>query len=78
MPLAARPYKAWGYPLLAALFIAFAGFYVVSTVWNDVNSYNTGKAPVINSLLGLAITALGIPLYWYFMVRRSRRLKLDN
>jgi hypothetical protein len=21
---------------------------------------------VINSLLGLAITALGIPLYWYF------------
>ena len=66
MPDAARPYKAWGYPLLAASFIAFASFYVVSTIWNDVNNYNTGKAPVINSLLGLAITALGIPLYWYF------------
>ena len=78
MPFAARPYKAWGYPLLAGLFIAFAGFYVVSTVWNDVNNYNTGKAPVINSLLGLAITALGIPLYWYFMLRRRRRLKPES
>jgi len=66
MPHAARPYKAWGYPLLAGLFIAFAAFYVVSTILNDVNNYNTGRAPVINSLLGLAITSLGIPLYWYF------------
>ena len=71
MPLAARPYKAWGYPLMAALFIAFASFYVVSTVWNDINNYNTGKAPVINSVLGLCITALGIPLYWYFMHRKK-------
>lgn len=74
MPGTARPYKAWGYPLLAALFIAFAGFYVVSTVWNDINNYNSGRAPVINSLLGLAITALGIPLYLYFMMRRRRKL----
>jgi len=66
MPHAARPYKAWGYPLLAGLFIAFAAFYVVSTILNDVNNYNTGRTPVINSLLGLAITSLGIPLYWYF------------
>ncbi|MEO5683562.1 MAG: amino acid permease [Chitinophagaceae bacterium] len=72
MPHTARPYKAWGYPLLAGLFIAFATFYVVSTVWNDINNYNTGKAPVINSLLGLAITALGIPLYWYFKRRKAK------
>ena len=74
MPHTTRPYKAWGYPLLAALFIGFASFYVVSTIWNDVNNYNTGKAPVINSLLGLAITALGIPLYWYFKVRKSSKV----
>lgn len=66
LPNADRPYRAWGYPLLASLFIAFAAFYVISTVINDVNNYKMGKAPVINSLLGLAITALGIPLYWYF------------
>ncbi|MFT3933477.1 MAG: amino acid permease [Chitinophagaceae bacterium] len=75
MPLAARPYKAWGYPLLAAFFIAFAGFYVVSTVWNDINNYRQGTAPVINSLLGLAITALGIPVYWYFYVVKKQGKK---
>jgi basic amino acid/polyamine antiporter, APA family len=74
MPHAARPYKAWGYPLLAALFIAFAAFYVVSTVWNDINNYHTGKAPIINSLLGLAITALGIPVYWYFTRRKKMQV----
>jgi APA family basic amino acid/polyamine antiporter len=61
-----RPYKAWGYPLVPLLFIAFAAFYVVSTIWNDISLYAAGKTPVINSLLGLLITALGIPLYVYF------------
>jgi APA family basic amino acid/polyamine antiporter len=76
MPHAHRPYKAWGYPLLAALFIGFAAFYVVSTVVNDVNNYNAGKAPVINSLFGLAMTLLGIPLYWYFNVRKKNGFKI--
>jgi basic amino acid/polyamine antiporter, APA family len=66
MPDHPRPYKIWGYPVVPLLFIAFATFYVISTVWNDVNNYLNGRVPVINSLLGLAITALGIPLYWYF------------
>jgi len=71
MPHAARPYKAWGYPLLSVLFIGFAAFYVISTVVNDVNNYSNGTAPVINSLLGIAITAIGIPLYWYFNRKKS-------
>ncbi len=71
MPHTERPYKAWGYPLLAVVFIAFAAFYVVSTVWNDINNYSSGKAPIINSLFGLAITALGIPVYWYFNRRQK-------
>jgi APA family basic amino acid/polyamine antiporter len=61
-----RPYKTWGYPVVPALFIAFAAFYVVSTVWNDITNYCKGETPVINSLLGLVITAAGIPLYGYF------------
>ena len=73
MPQAARPYKAWGYPLLSVLFIAFAAFYVVSTVLNDINNYKIGAAPVINSLLGIAITAIGIPLYWYFNRKKGPR-----
>lgn len=72
MPLAPRPYKTWGYPVVPLLFIAFAAFYVISTVWNDISNYNNGTAPVINSVLGLAITALGIPVYWYFTKRTNR------
>jgi APA family basic amino acid/polyamine antiporter len=66
MPLQPRPYKVWGYPLVPLLFIGFALFYVVSTVWNDISRYMAGEAPVVNSLFGLAVTALGAPLYLYF------------
>jgi APA family basic amino acid/polyamine antiporter len=72
MPDQPRPYKVKGYPVVPMLFILFAAFYVVSTIWNDVNGYIEGRIPVINSLLGLAITALGIPLYWFFKMRRNR------
>lgn len=75
MPDTARPYRAFGYPLMAVLFILFAAFYVVSTVVNDISNYRAGMAPVVNSVLGLAITALGIPLYLYFVYKRKRAAK---
>jgi APA family basic amino acid/polyamine antiporter len=65
-PDLARPYKVWGYRIVPILFILFSAFYLVVTVWNDINNYLDHKQPVINSLLGLAITAIGIPLYFYF------------
>jgi APA family basic amino acid/polyamine antiporter len=71
MPNAPRPYKTWGYPVVPILFIAFSAFYLVVTIWNDVYNYITGKAPVINSLLGLAITSLGIPFYYYYKKYRK-------
>lgn len=61
-----RPYKVWGYPVVPGLFIAFAAFYLVSTIWNDVNNYIHGRVPVINSLLGLFVTALGVPVYLHY------------
>ncbi len=72
MPDANRPYKVWGYPVVPVAFMIFASFYLVSTVWNDINNYITGQAPVINSLLGIAITATGIPLYFYFKWRNKQ------
>jgi basic amino acid/polyamine antiporter, APA family len=72
MPDAPRPYKVWGYPYVPVLFIAFASFYLVSTIWNDIHNYVTGRAPVINSLLGLVITVLGVPL---FVWRKKREGK---
>ncbi len=66
MPHHPWPYKVWGYPVVPLLFIAFAAFYVVSTVWNDIARYMAGEVPVVNSLLGLAIIAPGVPMYLYF------------
>ena len=66
MPDQPRPYKIWGYPVVPMLFIAFSSFYVVMTIWNDVTNYLNDRQPVINSVLGLVITAVGVPLYFYF------------
>jgi basic amino acid/polyamine antiporter, APA family len=73
-PGTARPYRVVGYPVLPILFILFSFFYLVFTVWNDVQNYQSGKAAVINSLLGLAITALGVPLYFYFRHRKKEKM----
>jgi APA family basic amino acid/polyamine antiporter len=70
MPHQPRPYRVWGYPVMPWLFIAFASFYVISTIWNDVTNYINGRVPVINSLLGLSVTALGIPVYLYYRKKR--------
>lgn len=82
MPHHPRPYKVWGYPVVPLLFIAFAAFYVVSTVWNDITRYMAHEVPVINSLLGLLIIAPGVPLYLYFRressVLRSMSGKQDT
>jgi APA family basic amino acid/polyamine antiporter len=66
MPDQPRPYKIWGYPVVPLLFIAFAGFYLGTTVYNDVSNYLAHKQPVINSVLGMIITSIGVPLYFYF------------
>ncbi len=66
MPDLPRPYKIWGYPVVPLLFIAFSAFYLITTVLNDVTNYLNDRQPVINSVLGLVITAVGVPLYYYF------------
>ena len=66
MPNAERPYKVWGYPWLPGLFVLFTGFFLVTTVYNDVNNYLQDRSPVINSLFGMLLTLLGVPLYFYF------------
>jgi len=66
MPNAERPYKVSGYPIVPAIFTLFTAFYLVTTVYNDVHSYVEGKAPFINSVLGILLTCIGIPLFFYF------------
>ena len=71
MPNAERPYKIWLHPFVTLLFIIFTAFFLIITVYNDVTNYINHRQPVVNSLLGILITALGIPLYFYFRKKKS-------
>ncbi len=55
-----RPYKAFGYPIIPALYIVLTAAICVTLLIYDTT--NTG--------LGLFIVALGIPVYYLFMKKR--------
>jgi APA family basic amino acid/polyamine antiporter len=61
-PDAPRPYRAWGYPVLPGLYIAFALFVEWTLLIHKAE----------RSVAGLLIVALGIPVY-YLWRRRSTR-----
>jgi len=60
MPNAPRPYKTVGYPFVPVLFVLVA-------VWLVINSIVTTP---VESLIGLFLIALGLPVYLYFRRRR--------
>jgi APA family basic amino acid/polyamine antiporter len=62
MPDAPRPYKTVGYPFVPLLFVLVA-------VWLVINSIITTP---VESLIGLLLIVLGLPLYLYF---RRKRMK---
>jgi APA family basic amino acid/polyamine antiporter len=71
MPQTHRPYKVWGYPVVPAVFVLFTIFFLVMTVISDIRLFISGKTEIINSLFGLLLTAMGIPLYWYFLKKQK-------
>jgi basic amino acid/polyamine antiporter, APA family len=60
-PNATRPYRTWGYPVVPALFVLVTIYLIVFTIKN---------AP-LQTLIGLAIIAAGLPVYFYF-TRKNR------
>ena len=72
MPGKERPYKVWGYPWVPIVFVLFTAFYLASTLYSDITAYWEGRAPFINSVFGLLLTAAGIPFYWYFRRNKSK------
>lgn len=64
MPHLPRAYKVWGYPFVPLFFVAFTGFFLLFTLYKDVVNYQSGTAPIINSLLGTLISCIGIPVYY--------------
>jgi basic amino acid/polyamine antiporter, APA family len=70
MPDVPRPYRVWGYPMIPILFVLFASMFVVFTLYTDVTAYISGKAPLINSLMGVLLVSLGVPGYLYWEKKR--------
>ncbi|MCL5006190.1 MAG: amino acid permease [Acidobacteria bacterium] len=60
-PDAPRPYRAWGYPVVPAVYIAFAIFIEWALLLHRP----------VRSLAGLGIVAIGIPIYYFW---RNRNL----
>ena len=56
MPDAPRPYKAWGYPVIPAIFILFCAALIVVTL----------AAKPREALIGLGLMAGGLPFYFYW------------
>jgi APA family basic amino acid/polyamine antiporter len=62
MPDAPRPYKAWGYPVIPALFILFCMALIIITTISRPREAG----------IGLALMLAGVPFYWYWNKNASK------
>lgn len=70
MPDRERPYRVWGYPWMPALLLLANLAYIILIVYGDIRAYREGRVPLMNSVAGLALTTLGIPMYFFFGRKR--------
>ena len=64
MPNAERPYKTLGYPIIPLVFVLVAVWLIINTIF---------KRPP-ESVVGLALIALGLPVYYYFKLRQEKKV----
>ena len=64
MPDAPRPYKTLGYPIVPLVFVLVAAWLVMNTLVNRP----------VESLAGLVLIGLGLPVYFYYRPRASKAL----
>jgi APA family basic amino acid/polyamine antiporter len=67
MPNATRPYRAWGYPFVPALFLLVTVYLLINTV----------LATPLRAFGGIGLIVVGLPLYEYFK-RHGRELEPLN
>ncbi len=65
-PEAARPVRTWGYPVVPAAFILVAAALVVNTLISDPR----------DSLMGLCIVCLGLPVYFILLAREKKGVRV--
>ncbi|MBE7515992.1 MAG: amino acid permease [Chloracidobacterium sp.] len=85
-----RPYKAWGYPVVPAIFLVVAGWLLYITFSNDLVMIKTALAaePGIvglmkgvmktSSFAGTFLILLGLPVYYFISGKNGRPEKADN
>jgi APA family basic amino acid/polyamine antiporter len=61
-PGTARPYRVWAYPVVPAIFV-LGSFYIV---------VNTLAERPTESLTGLGLLVIGLPVYWYWTRPRTK------
>jgi APA family basic amino acid/polyamine antiporter len=88
-PHAERPYRAWGYPVVPALFLLVTTFLLFTTLLPDprlalaeIGTLLSGSYPAegikginLNSFVGIFMIALGLPVYWLV---RSRNVTVPR
>ncbi|TBR20417.1 MAG: amino acid permease [Chitinophagaceae bacterium] len=72
MPDAHREYKTWGYPVVPIIFILFAAFYFVVTLFTEITNYYSGKTEFINSIYGIVLMLTGVPVYWFYKRKKNK------
>jgi len=63
LPNTPRPYKAFGYPIIPAIYIVVATIISISLITNETTQRG--------SLFGLGIVLLGLPIYFIFRKKES-------
>ncbi len=61
-PTEVRPFSAWGYPVAPAVFVTASAVIVLNEMWRNPRT----------SLVGLAVIALGLPVYFVANRKRGR------
>lgn len=74
MPHTPRQYKVPLYPFVPALFVVFATAFVIFTLWNDITLFKEGKTQIVNSVVGILLVLIGIPIYFYYMRKRPENV----
>jgi APA family basic amino acid/polyamine antiporter len=67
-PEAPRPYRTAGYPLVPALFVGTAAVLLCYTFRSNLR----------DSIAGLVVILLGIPVYLWFTRRKKQRSSIPN
>ena len=67
-PELARPYRAWGFPVVTAAFIGVGLALMINALWHDPT----------NTAITFALLAAGLPIYWGWRKAGGRRGRNDG